>query len=105
MTSSLGSRRTRKLWPRSQASRSLSAARLRDFVARSVDFDNEPALETDEVEDIIPKRNLPLKLRSFTSSITNRLPDNGFGLNSIGALFARETKEEGSRHFTRHRKL
>jgi hypothetical protein len=80
----------------------VSNALLRDFVAGPVDFDDEPAAKTDEVEDILPERNLPLKLCSLASSIPNSAPDDGFGLNSIGALCAREAKKERSRAFGRH---
>jgi hypothetical protein len=47
----------------------VSNALPRDFVARSVDFDDERAAETYEVDNIVPEGDLPLKLGAFASSI------------------------------------
>jgi hypothetical protein len=72
-------------------------------VARSINLDSYPIFETDEVDDVVAERNLPLKLCSLASTIPNSAPDDGFGLNSLRALFARETEKQGFRDFSRHR--
>ena len=81
----------------------VSEALLWDFVARPIDFNNEPMFEIDEVDDVLAERNLPLKLCSLASSIPNGAPDDGFSSNSLRALFACKTKKQGFRNFSRHR--
>jgi hypothetical protein len=54
-------------------------------MARSVDFNNEPPLETDEVGDNVLQYDLRLKLCALASPIADSPPNEGFGLNSVSA--------------------
>jgi len=82
--------------------RSVGDDLLSIFVTRSVDLDDEPALETNEIDDVALQRNLALKFGAVASAIAHRAPDERLGLNVLGALLAREAPHYGSRDFIRH---
>jgi len=60
------------------------------LMARSVDLDDEPALEADEIDDVGLQRNLPLEFDAIASAIAHGAPNERLGPNALGALFARE---------------
>jgi len=73
-----------------------------DFMAWTVNFDNQSTFEADKIKDIVAQGNLPLKLCAIASPVANRAPNECLGLNALRALLARETTEYGSRDFLRH---
>ena len=77
-------------------------ALLRDFMAWTVNFDNQPMFEAHQIKDIVAKGNLPLELGAVASPVANCAPNKCLGLNGPRALLARESAEEGSRDFLRH---
>jgi hypothetical protein len=60
------------------------------LVAGPVDLDNEPVLETDEIDDVRLHGNLPLEFGAGASAIAHGAPDESLRLNALGALFTRE---------------
>jgi len=59
----------------------VSKALLWHVVARSIDLDSEPIFETDEVEDVVAERNLPLG-KGFAASLGPD-PARGPGRRSV----------------------
>jgi hypothetical protein len=56
-------------------------ALLRDFMAWTVNFDNQPMFEAHEIKDIVAKGNLPLELGAVASPVANCAPNKCLGLN------------------------
>ncbi len=75
---------------------------LRNRMARTVNFHNQPTFEADKINDKIAQRNLPVKLRAVASPVAHRAPNQCLGLNGLRTLLARETAQYRSRDVLRH---
>ena len=73
------------------------------IMARPVDFNNEAALEANEIDEEGSQRDLPLKFLPFAPPIANRAPNQRLGLNGVRTLFARETTHDRAGDFLLHR--
>jgi hypothetical protein len=73
------------------------------IMARPIDFDDEAALETNEIRKEASQRDLSLKFFPFASPVANRAPNQRLGLNGVRALLARETTHDRAGDFLLHR--
>ena len=71
-------------------------------MARAINLDHQSTFEADKIKDIVPNRNLPLKLHAIASPVANGAPNKCLGLNGLRALFACEPVKHVSRDFLHH---
>jgi len=71
-------------------------ALLLDFMAWTVNFDNQSMFAADEIKDSVAQGSLPLKLGAVASPVANCAPNKCLGLNGPRAMLARETAEYGA---------
>ena len=77
-------------------------ALLLDFMAWTVNFDNQSMFAADEIKDSVAQGSLPLKLGAVASPVANCAPNKCLGLNGPRAMLARETAEYGAGDFFWH---
>ena len=51
----------------------------------TVDLNDQPRFEADEIKDVAVEGNLPFELQPFELFVAKRLPEQGFGLGGVGA--------------------
>ncbi|CCE12266.1 hypothetical protein BRAS3843_990025 [Bradyrhizobium sp. STM 3843] len=54
-------------------------------VLTSIDLQHEAVLETDEIEDVALKRDLPAKLEPHETTIAEQFPHCGFGISRLSS--------------------
>jgi hypothetical protein len=52
-------------------------------VLAAVDFDDELALEADEIQDVVAEWNLLVKFHSGKAATAKRMPDDGFRIGGV----------------------
>ena len=72
------------------------------IVTRPIDFDNEPMLEANEVNNVICEDDLALKFRTLTAPVTHRLPDHRLSGEGLSTLIPRKRAHDSSRYVFGH---
>jgi hypothetical protein len=72
------------------------------IVLASIDLDDQPLLQADEVHDVSPERVLSAKPVSFELSFPQSTPQNTFGIGHVTTKLARSMSYEGFCHCRLH---
>ena len=56
----------------------------------AINLDNQPALETDKIDNVSIHRHLPLELHAFELTAPKRLPKHVFSLGGVRPHLLRE---------------
>ena len=69
----------------------------------SIDLNNQPSVDAQEIEGVAQKRNLPAELESIETTVAQQRPEDVFGLGGLPpepsrelALFGRHGEHDGS---------
>jgi hypothetical protein len=66
-------------------------------VLPTVDLDDQPCIEADEIKDVAVKRHLSPELGAGELAVAEGTPEYGFGRGGVGAHLARPSSDSGFR--------